>query len=84
MQESLGMQKVTLNGAPSDSHFARVLVAADYHMKRIAMNLDPSPVKGLPGFLDMMKVTNTKLDDMMPRLGGWSVTTNHCSVAKTV
>ena len=67
MQESLGMQRITLHGAPPDSHFARVLVAADYHMKRIAMNLDSSQVKGLPGFLDLMKANSAKLENMMPR-----------------
>jgi hypothetical protein len=67
MQEALGMQQITLRGVPTDSHFARVMVAADYHMKRIAMNLDRSPVKEIPGFLDLMKANNTKLENMMPR-----------------
>lgn len=67
MQEALGMQQITLRGVPTDSHFARVMVAADYHMKRIAMNLDRSPVTEIPGFLDLMKANNTKLENMMPR-----------------
>ena len=33
------------------SHFAGVLLAADYRMKRLAMNFEPSPVRGLPSFL---------------------------------
>ena len=44
-----------VNGVPADSHFARVLVAADYRMKRLAMNFDPSPVNGLPSYLHMIK-----------------------------
>ena len=36
---------------PATSHFARVLVAADYRMKRLAMNFEPAPVRGLPSFL---------------------------------
>ena len=43
----LGMQQISVHGVPDTSHFARVLVAADYRMKRIAMNFDPSPVRGL-------------------------------------
>lgn len=67
MQQALGPQTITLTGVPGDSHFARVLVAADYHMKRIAMNLDPSPVKGLVGFLDLVKAQNVRITNLMPR-----------------
>ncbi len=67
MQQALGPQTITVTGVPSDSHFARVLVAADYHMKRIAMNLDPSPVKGLVGFLDLVKAQNVRITNLMPR-----------------
>jgi hypothetical protein len=67
MQQALGPQTITVTGVPGDSHFARVLVAADYHMKRIAMNLDPSPVKGLVGFLDLVKAQNVRVTNLMPR-----------------
>ena len=67
MQQALGQQDIKVTGVPGDSHFARVLVASDYHMKRIAMNLDPSPVKGLVGFLDLVRTQNTSLTNMMPR-----------------
>ncbi len=43
---------------PETSHFARVLVAADYRMKRLGMNLDSSPVRGLPSYLQMIKSSN--------------------------
>ncbi|MEN6457460.1 MAG: DUF1598 domain-containing protein [Thermoguttaceae bacterium] len=58
MEEALGMQQITLTGVPDTSHFARVLVAADYRMKRIGMNLDPSPVRGLPSYMHMLPATN--------------------------
>ena len=32
-----------------------MLVAADYKMKRMAMGFDPSPVKGMPSFMQMVK-----------------------------
>ena len=67
MQQALGAQEITLKGVPADSHYARVLVAADYHMKRIAMNLDKSPLASLPGFLDMVVKKNAKIDNLMPR-----------------
>ncbi|MEN6407287.1 MAG: DUF1598 domain-containing protein [Thermoguttaceae bacterium] len=55
IESALGLQQVSVRGVPDTSHFARVLVAADYRMKRIAMNFDPSPVRGLPSYLQMVK-----------------------------
>jgi hypothetical protein len=54
-EKAMGMQQITVHGVPETSHFARVLVAADYRMKRIAMALDRSPVHGLPSYLSMIK-----------------------------
>jgi hypothetical protein len=52
---ALGMQRISVRGVPDTSHFARVLVAADYRMKRLSMNLDPSPVRGLVSYLQMVR-----------------------------
>jgi hypothetical protein len=41
------MQDVKVWGVPAESHFAQVLVEADYRMKRIGLGLDHPPVKGL-------------------------------------
>lgn len=53
IEQTLGPQTISVAGVPADSHFGRVLVAADYRMKRIAMGFEPSPVRGLPSFLQM-------------------------------
>jgi hypothetical protein len=50
---ALGPQQITVTGVPGSSRFASVLVAADYRMKRLAMKMDQSPIRGLPSFLDM-------------------------------
>lgn len=63
IEQSLGPQKITIAGVPASSHFAQVLVAADYRMKRLAMGFEPSPVKGMPSFLQMSKGSG----NMMPR-----------------
>ncbi len=55
MEKELGPQTVTVRGVPKDSHFAAVLLAADYRMKRIAMAFERSPVKGLTSYLQMLK-----------------------------
>ncbi len=44
MEQAVGPQTVTLTGVSPESHFAQVLVAADWQMKRIGMGLVPSPV----------------------------------------
>ena len=54
MEQALGPQQVSVGGVPTDSRFARVLVAADYRMKRIGMGLEPSGVDGLPSYLSMV------------------------------
>ena len=54
LAKSLGNQTISVNGVPATSHFARVLVAADYRMKRIAMAIEASPVRGLPSYLQMI------------------------------
>ena len=53
--EALGPQQVTLTGVPQGSHFARVLVAADFTMKRLGMNFEPAPIDGLPSYLELLK-----------------------------
>ena len=67
IEETLGPQMVSIKGVPADSHFARVIVAADYQMKRLAMNFDSAPVKGLPGFLTMMKSGGNGPKNLMQR-----------------
>jgi hypothetical protein len=77
--KALGPQRITLTGVPADSHLARVLVAADYRMKRIAMHLDPSPVKDLPSFLEMQQKNRSLSQNMMPR---WWLACNYEPLAK--
>jgi len=45
MKESLGLQKVTINGVSAKTHFAQVLVEADYRMKLIGIGLETPPAK---------------------------------------
>jgi hypothetical protein len=61
MKEAFGPQTVTIKGVPATSHFARVMTAADYRMKRIAMNIDRSPVKELPSYLEMIRGLRTSV-----------------------
>jgi hypothetical protein len=40
LKQSLGMQNISLKGVPADTHFAQVLVEADYRMKLIGIGLE--------------------------------------------
>ena len=67
VQRTLGKQQISIAGVPATSHFARVLVAADYRMKRLAMNFEPAPVNGLPSYLAMIKPGPRGMSNMLPR-----------------
>jgi len=77
VKQAFGPQMVTLTGVPETSHFARVLVAADYRMKRLAMNLEKSPVRGFGSYLDMIK-TSRVAGDVNPR---WWMACNYDPMA---
>jgi hypothetical protein len=55
MEQAVGPQTITLTGVRPESHFAQVLVAADWQMKRLAMGLVPSPIDGLTSYLELLK-----------------------------
>ena len=67
MRKAFGNQQIKILGVPANSHFARVMVAADYKMKRLAMKLDTSPVKRLTSFVDMVKNTRNISPNVNPR-----------------
>jgi len=45
LQSNLGLQTVTVNGVSAKTHFAVVMVEADYRMKLIGIGLEKPPVK---------------------------------------
>ncbi len=79
IEQVLGAQQISVTGVPATSHFARVLVAADYRMKRIAMGFERSPVAGLPSFLSMVPATGRGMSNMMPR---WWLEPNYESLVR--
>lgn len=78
LKRAMGNQTVSINGVPGNTHFARILVAADVRMKQIAMELTDSRV--LPGFIstarNSVSVTNSNVN---PR---WWLACNYDSVAR--
>jgi len=45
LRAALGLHQVSIEGVPPDTHFAHVLVEADYRMKLIGIGLEPPPVR---------------------------------------
>jgi hypothetical protein len=54
VRNSLGYQRITINGVSPKSHFAQVMVEADYRMKLIGIGLEFPPVK-LVSYIDHAK-----------------------------
>ncbi|QDV16761.1 hypothetical protein Pan153_13930 [Gimesia panareensis] len=55
MAQILGMQDVTVTGVPAGSHYARVLVEADYMLKRISIGLEPSGIREIKSHLATLR-----------------------------
>jgi hypothetical protein len=45
LRDRLGMQVITVGGVPANTHFAQVMVEADYRMKLIGIGLEQPPVR---------------------------------------
>jgi hypothetical protein len=78
IEQLLGPQTISLRGVPPTSHFARVLVAADYRMKRLGMNFEPAPVAGLPSYIQMLRPGSRGMQSMTPR---WWLVPNYAPLA---
>jgi len=51
LRTSLGMQEISVQGVPPGTHFAQVLVEADYRMKLIGIGLETPPIR-MVSFVD--------------------------------
>lgn len=63
LRNSLGFQIVTIIGAPPKTHFAQVMVEADYRMKLIGIGLERPPVK-LVSYVDRVKLADVARNAM--------------------
>ncbi|QDS95411.1 hypothetical protein FF011L_42070 [Roseimaritima multifibrata] len=79
MRAAFGPQTVKLTGIPGDSRYARVLVAADFEMKRLAMDLVESPIPNFPSYMQMARNQNQSASSN-PR---WWMTTDYDALERT-
>ena len=54
LEETYGNCPITITGVPAQSRFARVLVAADFKMKQIALGLEPSQARNIPSYVSLV------------------------------
>jgi hypothetical protein len=52
MRQALGPQNISIKGINATTHFAQVLVEADYRMKLIGIGLERPPVRGFQNWID--------------------------------
>lgn len=55
MAQAMGMHDVSVFGVPADSHFAEVLVEADYRMKLMSVGLERPRVRGFVSHLKTLR-----------------------------
>jgi hypothetical protein len=67
VQQAMGPQAITITGVEANTHYARVLVAADFRMKQYSMGLEPAPGRDLPSFLQIVQQRNARPKNMTPR-----------------
>ncbi len=63
VRDSLGMANIRVFGVSPRTHFAQVLVEADYRMKRIAIGIEPPPIK----MATFLSVLDTPRDSTLQR-----------------
>ena len=74
IEQAMGPQQILITCVRHDSHFARVMVAADYIMKLLAMGIEPSRVEQLPSYLEMLRRRAPEPQIASPR---WWMTVNY-------
>jgi hypothetical protein len=67
LEEAIGSQQITVTGVSPETHFAQVLVAADFLMKRLAMNLEAAPIADMPSYMEMLQGKSDSPRTSMPR-----------------
>jgi hypothetical protein len=82
LRDSLGKQDVEFFGTTPDSHMARVLLVADYHMKLIGMGLADG-VDGVSSYLDTVQLAADGSAPPMSVLRWWFTLTERPIKANT-
>jgi hypothetical protein len=61
LEEAYGDCPIKITGVPASSRFAKVLVGADFKMKRIARGLEPSKTRNIPSYVSGISVNRPNI-----------------------
>ena len=61
LEEAYGENPITITGVSASSRYARILVAADFQMKRIALGLEPSQVPNIPSYVSLVSTSRPNI-----------------------
>ena len=61
LEEAYGDCPIKITGVPASSRFAKVLVGADFKMKRIALGLEPSKTRNIPSYVSGISVNRPNI-----------------------
>jgi hypothetical protein len=64
LRESLGLQMITVGGVPATTHFAQIMVEADYRMKLIGVGLE-EPAANIKSFVSLANFASIARNAMM-------------------
>lgn len=78
LKEQLGLQNVSVRGVSPETHFAQVMVEADYRMKLIGIGIEKPPIK-LASYVDKASPTDISRN----ALTRWFFTPNYDCVRVT-
>lgn len=70
LRSAVGPQSIEVYGIDPQSHASRVIVEADYHMKRVGMGLEKG-VLGVESYLDLLAADPSNLPEQMSVLRWW-------------
>lgn len=81
LQETLGLQDITVHGVDPESRVARILVEADYRMKLVGMGLEKGTL-GVPSYLDSISLGEAEAISPMDVVRWW-FTLNYEAISMT-
>ena len=76
LEEAYGENPITMIGVPATSRFARILVAADFQMKRIALGLEPSQVRSIPSYVSLISTSRPNISPRFWLVPEYAATTH--------
>ena len=76
LEEAYGDCPITITGVSESSRFARILVAADFKMKRIALGLEPSQARNIPSYVSMISASRPNISPQFWLIPEYTLTTH--------